>query len=106
MDQQDRTAKKAELIEIAKELYTSEESTWEIQSDLWVNGDFSDPEANSLRAYKRPGSNPFQFTIRMEMYFPKISMEKFKEINVFEDRLKWDPRWDEARVIADEEDDC
>ena len=84
---EDMVAKKAELIEIAKELYTSEESTWEIQKDLWVNGDFADPQANSLRSYKRPGSHAKQFTIRMEMYFPKISVEKFNEINVFEDRL-------------------
>lgn len=103
-DLQDLPAKKAELLEVAKELYHSEESTWEIQKDLWINGDFADPEANTLRSYKRPGSHPKQFTIRMEMYFPKISLEQFAEINVFETRLKWDPRWDEARVVAQEGD--
>ena len=40
------------------------------------------------------------------MYFPKISLEKFKEINVFEDRLKWDPRWESARTIANEGENC
>lgn len=94
--------KKASLLEIGKELYHSKESTWEIQKDLWVNGDFADPEANSLRSYKRPGKSSTDYTIRMEMYFPKITMEKFNEINVFEDRVKWDPRWDDGRVVADE----
>ena len=38
----------------------------------------------------------------MEMYFPKITVEQFSAINIFADRIKWDPRWDSARIIEED----
>ena len=84
-----------------RDLYYSEPNTWTHWKEYDVNADFSDSNAPSSVNYFRPGKDTSSFTLRMENTFPKIDIETMWEMDQFENRIKWDSRWTNPRLIQE-----
>ena len=70
-----------------------------------VNLDFKDAAAGSLRAWSKQADNPTTVCMKWEHWFPDVEPEElWKMVGDVENRLRWDDKWVDGRILEERED--